>query len=419
MANKTNNRNTSKKNRPDWRRVLTAVLALAMILALALPLLGSLPMLANAATQGELNSQISSLKNDAKAAAERKKDLQAQLESLNAQKAQALERKRVLDQQLYALEAQISAIQSQIDAYIALIAQQEEALAAATAKEEEAYARFCQRARAMEEAGDISYWSVLFQADTFTDLLDRLAMVDEIVAYDNTVVEELAYARQEVEETLAQLNESKAGLDEQKAELDVQRDEQAAKVAEAEALFDELKKQADAAQALEEEAAAEEDRIAAAIDKKQKELDKLIASQQIKFTTGSGYTYPLPGGYTHVTSEFGWRTCPYHGREVHRGTDISAPGGTSVYAVQGGVVAVSAYAPSSYGEYVVINHGNGLTTLYAHMQRGSRKVSVGDVVSQGQTIGLVGSTGSATGNHLHIEFKVNGVRQNPRDYIFR
>ena len=93
--------------------------------------------------------------------------------------------------------------------------------------------------------------------------------------------------------------------------------------------------------------------------------------------------------------------------------DIPAAGGTKVTAVQGGVVITSSYAPNSYGEYVVISHGNGVTTLYAHMQRGSRKVKEGDIVSQGQTLGLVGSTGSSTGNHLHLEYKVNGVREDP------
>ena len=406
---------TKKKSaRPDWRRIVTVLLALVMVLALVLPLLGSaFTLMARAASQSELQSQISGLKGDAADTKARKKELQDQLKAIENDKAKALERKQILDQQLAAIDAQVANTQSQIDTYVSLIAEQEVALADAQAKEAAAYERFCQRARAMEEAGTVSYWSVLFEAKDYTDLLDRLALVDEIMEYDNTVVDTLAAARQEVEETLAGLNESKAALDEQKAELDAQRAEQASKVKEAQALVDELKGQAAAAEALVAAEEAEEKKINNQIAQKQKELDRLIASQQITFTTGSGYHYPLPSSNTHITSYFGPRTHPITGKyNNHTGIDIAAPGGTTITAVQGGVVTISAYAPTSYGNYVVVSHGNGMTTLYAHMS--SRAVSEGQVVSQGQTLGYVGMTGSATGNHLHLELRINGVRQDPR-----
>ncbi len=400
-----------KRKKLPWRRILTVLLAAVMLLALILPLLGGLAGQAQAVTKGELKDQISGLKGDASAAAARKKELADQLAAINSDKAKALERKQIMDQQLYALDSQIANTQSQIDTYNTLISQQEEVLTIAQGREQEAYTRFCARARAMEEAGDISYWSVVFQADSFTDLLDRLAMVDEIVAYDNAVVEKLVAAREDVETTLAELNEFKTGLDEQKAALDVQRTEQAAKVSEAQALFDELKGKAAAVEALEKAEREEEERIAREIDKKQKELDNLIAQEQIKFNLGSGYYYPLPAANRTITSHFGRRPCPFHGWENHTGLDIAAPRGTDIYAVQGGVVVTSSYAPSSYGNYVVLSHGGGMTTLYAHMS--SRSVKVGDIVAQGQVIGKVGMTGSATGNHLHIEWKKNGVRQDP------
>lgn len=404
-----------RKKKIDWRRVVTVVLAALLALALILPLLGNVVLTARAVTQTELKNQISSLKGNATATSKRKKELEEQLKALESDKAQALKRKQLLDQQLSAIEEELSNTQSQIDTYTALIAEQEVALTEAQDRESAAYDRFCQRARAMEEAGDISYWSVLFKADSYADLLDRLAMVDEIVAYDNSVVETLAAARAEVETNLAELNETKAGLDEQKSALDSQRKQQSAKVKEAQEVFDELKKEASAAEALVAAEEAEEKKIAAQIAAKQKELDKLIAEQKIVFTTGSGYAYPLPSSYTHITSYFGPRTHPLTGKyNNHTGIDISAAGGTSIYAVQGGVVAISAYAPSSYGEYVVINHGGGKTTLYAHMQRGTRTVKEGDIVTQGQVLGKVGMTGSATGNHLHLEYKVNGVRKDPR-----
>ncbi len=400
-----------KFSRADWRRIFVAGLALLMVVAMVLPLLGDLAGFARAATQSELKNQISGLKGDAADASARRKDLQAQLKAIESDKAQALQRKELLAQELYAIDEQVANTQSQIDLYNSLITQQEAALAEAQAKETAAYERFCQRARSMEEAGEISYWSVLFSANDFSDLLDRLAMVDLIMEYDNSVVENLAQARGEVETTLAELNETKAGLDEQKAILDTQRADQAAKVVEAQTLFDELKTQADKAEALVAAEEAEEKRIAAQLAKKEKELEAMIAAAN--FTTGSGYYYPLPSSNTTVTSKFGWRTHPITRKpNNHTGLDIAAPKNTEIYAVQGGVVITSSYAPSSYGNYVVVSHGNGKTTLYAHMT--SRAVSEGQVVSQGQVLGYVGTTGSSSGNHLHIELKINGVRQDPR-----
>lgn len=408
-----NTQTQKKKQKLDKRRIFSIVICVLLALALLLPLLSTAILSARAVTQAELKSQISGLKTSASDAAAKKKELQAQLDAIKNDKAQAQQQHQILAQQLAAIESQIANTQSQIDTYTQLIETEEVALAEAQGREDAAYTRFCQRARSMEESGDISYWSVLFSASDFSDLLDRLAMVDLIMEYDNSVVDALVAAREEVEATLASLNESRAGLEEQRAQQEAQRAEQDEKVKEAQEILDGLKKDAAAAEALVAASDAEEKKIAAELSKKEKELDRLIASQQITFDPGTGYLYPLPASNNIVTSVFGPRTHPITGKyHNHSGTDIAAPGGTEIKAVKGGVVVTSAYAPSSYGEYVVINHGNGISTLYAHMQRGSRRVKEGDVVSQGQVLGLVGSTGSSTGNHLHLELRKNGVRQN-------
>jgi len=402
-----------KKQKKDWHRLVVGALALLMALALVLPLLASM-LPARAVTQDELKNQISGLKDDAAAAQERKKALEAELAALAKDEKKAMEKKNVLDQQLYALEEQISNTQSQIDTYTALIAEQEVTLADAQAREEAAYQRFCERARSMEEAGTVSYWSVLFAAKDFADLLDRLALVDEIMEYDNKVVDTLAAAREEETRILADLNETKAGLDEQKAALDVQREEQEAKVEEAQALLDKLQAQEDYKEKLLAAEKAELNKIDKDLAKKEKELQNLIA--QANFTTGSGYFYPLPTNYTYVTSRFGPRTDPITGKlnSNHGGMDIPANSGTPIYAVQGGVVITSAYAPASYGNYVAISHGNNdkgqsVVTLYAHMSK--RAVKEGDTVKQGQVIGYVGTTGRSTGPHLHLELRIDNVRK--------
>lgn len=128
-----------------------------------------------------------------------------------------------------------------------------------------------------------------------------------------------------------------------------------------------------------------------------------------------GFCSPLGSGWqSRVTSEFGWRKCPYHGRELHSGLDMAAPTGTPIRTALSGTVTKSCRT-SSYGNYTVIDHGNGMTTAYAHQSE--RLVAVGDAVEVGQVIGLVGSTGNSTGPHLHLEVRVNGSLINPRSYL--
>lgn len=136
-----------------------------------------------------------------------------------------------------------------------------------------------------------------------------------------------------------------------------------------------------------------------------------------KFPTGDGgYIWPLPG-YTRISSPFGYRNCPYHGRKLHGGVALPAPYGTNILAAKSGTVVLSTYG-SSFGNYVAISHADGSRTMYCHMS--ARLVSVGDTVVQGQAIGKVGSTGDSTGNRLHFELwttSSSNSRVNPMDYF--
>lgn len=128
-----------------------------------------------------------------------------------------------------------------------------------------------------------------------------------------------------------------------------------------------------------------------------------------------GFCSPLGAGWrSMITSNFGYRTCPYHGRELHSGLDMGAPSGTPIRAALAGTVTKSYYS-NSYGNYTIIDHGNGLTTAYAHQSK--RLVAVGDTVEAGEVIGLVGSTGNSTGPHLHFEVRVNDNLQDPKNYL--
>lgn len=410
MGNKTQKK--PRKQPPkgehwDGRRILTAVLAVIMALLMILPMVS---MIASGTASAVTQADIDKLKKAQQASKDRQAQLKDQLSGLKDDQADAIQKRTLIQQQLEAISSEIDSIQGQITYYDGQIQQKEAERVEAVAKEEAQYDLFCQRVRAMEEDGTVSYWSIIFQAENFTDLLDRITMVDEIMDYDQAVMDQLVATRKQIEAIKADLETSRAEQQAKKEEQEAKKKEQQAKLSEAQALLDkinadtaEVNRQLDA----ESKAAAQ---IQADITAKQKKLEEERKKQNIVLDTGGDYMWPLPG-YYRLTSAFGYRIHPItHKAHSHTGIDIPAPAGTPIYAAKGGQVVTSA-RHSSYGNYVVIDHGNGNSTLYAHMS--SRAVSEGQIVKKGAVIGYVGSTGSSTGNHLHLEVRVNYTRTNP------
>lgn len=414
MAQKQQNQKTGKKKVWDARRILMAVLACVMVVLLLLPILTMAMPAARAVTEDELRQQIEALKGSASDVESKKAELQSQLEEIQGQKDKAMQEKQLRDQELAYIDQQIANTESMIAYYDQLIEQETANLAEAQAKEEAQYDLFCQRVRAMEEGGTVSYWAILFNASSFSDMLDKMVFVQDVMDYDNAVIEQLKADRQAVADALTALESSRTEQANQKTLLDQQRADQAVKVEEAAQVLKNLESDVAEYERLLEEQAAEEARVNDEIAQREAELEELIRQNQIQFTVSNGWLYPLPTSCMTLTSAFGYRIHPITGRpHSHTGTDIAAPYGTPIKAVKSGVVTISEYG-SSYGNYVVISHGDGTTSLYAHMS--SRAASAGDVVSQGDVIGYVGSTGNSTGNHLHLEIRVNGSRVDPEQY---
>lgn len=436
------------------RRVGALVLAVVMVFC-------AMTVVVPQARAAVTKDQINNLKNQASTLSAQKAEIQAELNKLASSKDAALDEKILLEEKINVLRQEITVSEEAIQKYGEMIALKEEELAEAQEKEAQYYDKFCERVRSMEERGDISYWSVLFNASSFSDLLDRVSAIAEVVDYDNQIMDELAAARQAVADAKADLEENKAAEEETKANLTAQKADLEADQAQVEQLIAQITSQADiyeqkmheveedsasvakqisqaeatyAAQ-LEAQRKAEEAKkkaeAEAAAKKAAEEAAKKNQGSSSSSSSGSssgsssssgsvgngGYMWPL-SGYTRVSSPFGYRNCPFHGRELHGGCDVPAPAGTPVMAAKSGVVIISTYG-SSYGNYVTIAHSDGSRTLYAHMS--SRAVSPGTSVSQGQVIGYVGSTGSSTGNHLHFELWLNSSsssRVNPVSYCF-
>ncbi|WP_295859489.1 murein hydrolase activator EnvC [uncultured Oscillibacter sp.] len=385
------------------KRFAAALMALAVICSAAL-----LPQPAAAlVTQADIDA----LKGDAKDLTAQRKALEEKLAALSDDKAEVMKKKELLDDQIAVQVSEIHNVESQISTYEDLIAQTQAELADAQQKEEIQYDLFCKRVRAMEEEGTVSYWSVLFKADSFTDLLDRLDAVNEVMDADQAVIDRLEALQDEISQKEAELQESKAGAEAARADLVSKKSALEKQRAEANQLIAQLAANESETEAEIDGMEEEEERIQREIQ----ELSRKLAAQQAAAgqsnrSNPGGYIWPVDSRY--ITSTMGGRASPGGiGSTNHKGTDIGRVGYTSpIYAAKSGTVIVSQRS-SSYGNYVVISHGSGNTTLYGHMS--SRKVEVGQYVNQGDVIGITGSTGNSTGPHLHFEITENGVRVNP------
>lgn len=380
---------------------------LALTAAVAVSLLPEAVVVpASAVTQAEIDA----MKEEANSLKQQQEEIQDQLDSLAADRENAMARKTLLEQQINATRAEINTIAAQISKYDELIAQKQEELSQAEAEEQAQYELFCERVRYMEEQGEVSYWSILFSSKDFADLLDNAMMVEEIMDYDNQVMDQLIALREQIEQDKAELETARQEQQDAKAEQEAAQANLQAQESEVDALLSQISNQEDELEAREAQLRAASDAATAEIAAAEREL----AAQIANVPSESGFLWPLPGRY-NLSSLFGSRKHPITGKaNNHTGIDIPASSGTSILAAKSGVVTTSTYN-NSYGNYVVVSHSDGTSTLYAHMVR--RNCSKGDTVSQGQVIGYVGTTGSSTGNHLHFEVRVNGSRVDPINYF--
>ena len=413
------------KNSKILVRLLCVILCVIMVGGL---ITGALVTMANAATSSQLKKELDALKNEAQEIINQGIALQKELDA-NASKTQTtIEQKSAIDQQIRITEQEIENANAQISQYSLLIAEKQRELEAAMAEQEELNEKNKARLRAMEENGKVSYWSILFKANSFSDLLSRIDSIHEVAEADQRMLEQMQEVaekieqdRQDLETELTAQQEVKTLLAEKEETLLAQREEANGLLLELKAESEKLTEEFLANEAAEAEARA------VAMQKQLEYEAQLSAEQKAALAAqnknnvaggytggGSGFSNPLHIGLT-VTSAYGWRIHPTMGdKRFHTGVDFAAPQGTPIYAIASGTVT-SAYYQTANGYMVSIAHGGGYGSLYAHMTH--FVVSAGDSVSQGQVIGYVGSTGWSTGPHLHFEIHVNGASVNPMDYV--
>lgn len=387
-------------------QIVAVVLALVLLLTLVLSVLSYVALAAPS------QEEIDALKAESEKLERKKAEAESQINSLEYEQMSYLAKKEVLDEQVILTEAEITNINEQIAVYDNLIVEKEAEVIDAQKKEDRQLELYKLRVRAMEENGKISYLAVIFDASNFADLLARLDFVHEVMKYDDETYDNYVNAKQETVAAKEGLEVARTEQQSARDELEVKKNELLDKVEEAQNYLIEIESSLESYEAYCAELDAAQVELEKEIKEKTAELERI---NQQKMLTGSGsFIWPAPGSNV-ITSVFGTRLHPiYNYYRTHYGIDIGAYYGSNVLASDRGTVTTSAYH-WSYGNYIVVNHGNGYATLYAHLS--SRLVSAGDEVSQGDVIGLVGSTGDSTGPHLHFEIRENGTCINPLDYF--
>jgi len=393
-------------------RIIAIILALIMLFSVFMIALNALT--AKAVTQAEIDR----LRAEKKEYERKKREIQSRINSIEFEKKTEIARKEVLDDRIMLIDLEIDNIDETIGLYEILIIEKELEFEAAQERENEQFRVYKNRVRDMEENGVISYLEIIFDSTDFSDLLARLDFVGDIMQADEQKYNDLIIARQETKAAEERLKQTKLETEEEKRQKELKQVELEERLEEAYELIKAIEADLENEQALRAEVVANEEKIQREINQKVEELRReqeraraAAASSSATRVRGTGQLkWPVPssGG---VSSGFGMRMHPvYKVYRQHSGIDIPAKHGASVVAADTGTVITSAYN-SSYGNYVVISHGNGMTTLYAHLS--SRKVKEGASVTKGDVVGLIGSTGVSTGPHLHFEVSVNGSRINP------
>lgn len=321
------------------------------------------------------------------------------------------------------LQSEIDAVQKRIDETQAEINKAEKEIEKKEQEFDGVYEEYCQRLRAMYISGNVSMLEVLLESGDISSILTRAEMVKSVSEQDSatlddlmTKMEEINKEREELANNKIQLGKDKDSLNSRKQELQKSIDEYNSSKAELNAEVEEC----NAALASLDDKRSE---VKETIDTNQ-EQKRQIEAEINNALSGSGSNKPGSGNYNPGTGQLAYPTSyrqisagypNYSNGSYHGGVDWPCPTGTAVHASDSGVVVIAKKLTYSYGQYILIDHGNGLSTLYAH--NSSLVVGVGDKVSKGQIIAYSGESGNATGPHVHFEVRLNGTRVNPMSYL--
>ena len=403
-----------------WKIILCTAFSLLTIATVALPaVFAATPSV----TEFADNSQVKEFQEAIAKLGKEQAALQNQLKNLKNQVYSEQQKAKDIANLILSTEKKIEVTQSLLKALSEQIATKENEIAekqaqieAKAAEVADTRAKFLLLVRAQYEGEPINLLTVILGADGIADLLSRIEYMASILDYNAKLLAKFKAEKQELEEMKTALEVARTNLESdydtqvaysetlerEKADLDLQKGDQDQYVASLRMSQAEIQKEYDEAKKAEEEE-----------NKRLEKLLKELAAASRKEYVGGKFIWPVDVSIKRISSDYGYRTYWYKGKKVsdfHMGIDIPASVGTDIYAVQSGEI-ILATKHSSYGNYIIVDHGGGITTLYAHCSKLLKKV--GDKVTQGDHIAEMGSTGQSTGSHLHIEVRVNGKHEDP------
>jgi len=404
------------------RAYLSTLLTLVLALSVVAPALGATSADLEASRQKAADARKAAaaaqatadkLATEVKALDDKIAGLESKVAELNPQISQATSRTGKLKAEVEQLRAKVEQKQAEIERVQADYDVQQGLLNA--------------RLATSYKQGDLFYLDMLLGSKDISDLIARSTLVQRVIESDQDIAAQLQSTKTELEKRKAEINRTLNDVQVKRTEAELVEKNLKTMRSKRQAVVDEQEGVQNQKSAMMSENAANAARLRKLAEAEEAEARSIEKELGLLSTGGGGHyngvmAWPVPGFY-RITSPYGPRICPFHGREVHPGIDVGrntdpekAINGAALVAAGDGTV-IYAGNRGSYGNTVMIDHGDGLVTLYAHQQSGGIRVSKGDTVVKGQRIGTVGSTGNSTGPHLHFETRVNGRAINPMKYV--
>ncbi len=356
-----------------------------------------------------LADNASNLRSKISEADKRIEKAQKELKNAQNKKASAEKQKEIIDNQVAEILSNIIYLNNQIETANKQIAQKEEEIVSAQQTLDNNKEYFKRRVVSMYKSGTGTYIEMLFTAQSLSDFFNRIDMLQYVLRNDKKIVDEMTAARDAVIEAKKVIEERKTELEEARTLSVSQKSKLDSALAQQQSIISQLAKEVDINKQAAAKAQAEKEELNRQLER---ELAGLKDEPGAPVYQGGKMAWPVPAG-GRITSPYGYRTYPDVG--LHTGIDIAIATGNTIVAAEAGTVIRVINGTTGYGKYLMVNHGNGTVTLYAHTSK--IVVAVGQQVARGQKIAEIGSTGFSTGPHLHFEVRLNGKAVNPIGYI--
>ncbi|MBQ6897083.1 MAG: peptidoglycan DD-metalloendopeptidase family protein [Oscillospiraceae bacterium] len=378
------------KNRKEWLIITSLVMAIVMVLSVGMPL-----------------SVAANARDDYEEAQQELESIEKELNAIKDTKKKQEQEQKNAQTQVNLVKSQITSLNEQIEETSERLAEKQKELDKKKADIKETDDLFKKKLKAMYIRRSGNMVATALAVDTFSEMLTAVNTLTNISQADTALLEKLNREKEEIEKVEAEIEAELETLEESKSLQESKQKEYATLLQKVNQQLSETQAQEAAAQVAYEDAKKKRDDAAEELEK------EFAANGDLESFVGGTWRWPVPTN-RYVSSHYGYRNI-FGYREFHTGIDIPAPRNTNIIASNSGFVTTATYSNSGYGNRVIIDHGGGYKTLYAHCN--SLNVKVGDFVAQGDVIAFVGTTGLSTGNHLHFEIRQNGSTVNPYPYI--